>query len=87
MSMESEIQVSKEDKNAAGDVLRVCEGVVKVNKCEGGCMSRQKPSINSPSGFFMVSEGGGYFNTSVFSMTMRESYEFRRHVSNDDYQN
>lgn len=54
-SIETEIQVSKEEKvTSTGQLVRVCEGVVRVAKCEGVCTSRLRPWINSPSGFLKV---------------------------------
>ena len=54
-SIETEIQVSKEEKvTSTGQLVRVCEGLVRVAKCEGVCSSRLRPWINSPSGFLKV---------------------------------
>src|SRR5699024_4541883 len=53
-SMEAEIQVSKDEKDVNGEVIRGGEGVIKVTKCEGVCLSRLRPWINSPSGFVKV---------------------------------
>ena len=55
-TIETTMQVSKEDKSSTGDLLRVCEGIIVVNKCEGACLSNLRPSINTITGLFKVSE-------------------------------
>lgn len=40
--------------SAEGTLLGVCEGKVVLNKCEGGCVSTLRPSINTITGLFKV---------------------------------
>ncbi|RWS16401.1 mucin-5B-like protein, partial [Dinothrombium tinctorium] len=46
-----EIRVTKEEMDENGNAVRVCEGDVVVNKCEGLCSSKIHPSVAKPSGF------------------------------------
>ncbi|XP_050702834.1 partner of bursicon-like [Eriocheir sinensis] len=50
-TLPSTIHVAKEEYDESGRVLRVCEEDVAVNKCEGACVSKVQPSVNTPSGF------------------------------------
>lgn len=50
------IHVTKEELDETGAVVRICEGDIQVNKCEGTCTSQLKPSVASHSGFHKVSD-------------------------------
>lgn len=43
-----------EEYDEAGRVERTCEEDLAVNKCEGACVSKVQPSVNTPSGFLKV---------------------------------
>ncbi|XP_013784798.2 partner of bursicon-like [Limulus polyphemus] len=47
----SQIHISEEEQDEAGNMLRVCGGTVAVAKCEGTCVSLLQPSARNPSGF------------------------------------
>ncbi|KAJ6223979.1 hypothetical protein RDWZM_002524 [Blomia tropicalis] len=49
-TVKNSIHVSKEDRSSTGETLRVCEGVIQVNKCEGVCLSNLRPSVNTATG-------------------------------------
>ena len=53
-SLPSEIHVTKEEADETGNVVRVCEGTIRVAKCEGTCLSELRPSVHSPTGFAKV---------------------------------
>ncbi len=53
-TLPSKIRVTKEEHDQAGNVIRVCEGSIIVNKCEGTCLSHLRPSITTPTGFLKV---------------------------------
>jgi hypothetical protein len=53
-TLPSKIRVTKEEHDQAGNVIRVCEGSIIVNKCEGTCLSNLRPSITTPTGFLKV---------------------------------
>ena len=49
------IRITKEEYDPVNQALmRVCEGEIRVNKCEGKCQSSLQPSFNSPTGFLKV---------------------------------
>ncbi|CAG2170011.1 unnamed protein product, partial [Oppiella nova] len=50
-TLPSRIKVTKEEHDQLGNVIRVCEGNIVVNKCEGTCLSHLKPSITTATGF------------------------------------
>nr|ABX55996.1 bursicon beta [Carcinus maenas] len=50
-TLPSTIHISKEEYDDTGRLVRVCEEDVAVNKCEGACVSKVQPSVNTPSGF------------------------------------
>nr|QBX89031.1 bursicon-B [Nephrops norvegicus] len=50
-TLPSTIHVAKEEFDEAGRVERTCEEDLAVNKCEGACVSKVQPSVNTPSGF------------------------------------
>ncbi|XP_068202913.1 LOW QUALITY PROTEIN: partner of bursicon [Palaemon carinicauda] len=50
-TLPSTVHVSKEEYDEAGRLLRTCEEDLAVNKCEGACLSKVQPSVNTPSGF------------------------------------
>ncbi|XP_069179667.1 partner of bursicon [Procambarus clarkii] len=50
-TLPSTIHVAKEEFDEAGRVVRTCEEDLAVNKCEGECISKVQPSVNTPSGF------------------------------------
>lgn len=54
-ALPSEIHVTKEETDESGNVVRVCEGTIRVTKCEGTCLSELRPSVHSPTGFAKVS--------------------------------
>jgi hypothetical protein len=54
-SLPSEIHVTKEETDESGNVVRVCEGTIRVAKCEGVCLSELRPSVHSTTGFAKVS--------------------------------
>lgn len=53
-SLPSEIHVTKEETDDSGNVVRVCEGTIRVAKCEGTCLSELRPSVHSQTGFAKV---------------------------------
>lgn len=53
-ALPSEIHVTKEEADESGNVVRVCEGTIRVAKCEGTCLSELRPSVHSPTGFAKV---------------------------------
>ena len=53
-TVKNSIHVSKEDRSSTGETLRVCEGVIQVNKCEGVCLSNLRPSVNTATGLVKV---------------------------------
>nr|AYP74772.1 bursicon-beta [Eriocheir sinensis] len=50
-TLPSTIHISKEEYDDAGRLIRNCEEDLAVNKCEGSCLSKVQPSVNTPSGF------------------------------------
>lgn len=49
------IRITKEEYDPVNQALiRVCEGEIRVNKCDGRCQSSLQPSFNSPTGFLKV---------------------------------
>ncbi|XP_037791144.1 partner of bursicon-like [Penaeus monodon] len=50
-TLPSTIHVAKEEFDDAGRLVRTCEEDLAVNKCEGACVSKVQPSVNTPSGF------------------------------------
>ncbi|KAK3891564.1 hypothetical protein Pcinc_004542, partial [Petrolisthes cinctipes] len=50
-ALPSTIHVAKEEHDEVGRAVRTCEEDVAVNKCEGACVSKVQPSVNTPSGF------------------------------------
>lgn len=50
-TLPSTIHISKEEYDDAGRLVRTCEEDLAVNKCEGACLSKVQPSVNTPSGF------------------------------------
>lgn len=51
------IRITKEEYDPVNQALmRVCEGEIRVNKCEGKCQSSLQPSFNSPTGFLKVNQ-------------------------------
>ncbi|XP_035227654.1 partner of bursicon-like [Stegodyphus dumicola] len=50
-TMPSTIQVTKEEYDELGNVVRACEGTIAVTKCEGTCTSQIQPSVVTPTGF------------------------------------
>lgn len=53
-TLPTSIHVTKEEHDQSGNVIRSCEGMVVVNKCEGTCMSQLRPSVTTPTGFHKV---------------------------------
>ena len=53
-TLPSKIKVTKEEHDHLGNVIRVCEGNIIVNKCEGTCLSQLKPSVTTATGFLKV---------------------------------
>ena len=53
-TLPSKIKVTKEEHDHLGNVIRVCEGSIVVNKCEGTCLSQLKPSVTTATGFLKV---------------------------------
>lgn len=53
-TLPSSIHVTKEEHDQAGNVIRICEGTIIVNKCEGTCVSQLQPSVTKPTGFLKV---------------------------------
>ena len=53
-ALPTEIHVTKEETDESGNVVRVCEGTIRVAKCEGTCHSELRPSVHSPTGFAKV---------------------------------
>ncbi|XP_063592472.1 partner of bursicon-like [Penaeus indicus] len=53
-TLPSTIHVAKEEFDDAGRLVRTCEEDLAVNKCEGACVSKVQPSVNTPSGFLKV---------------------------------
>lgn len=53
-SLPSEIHVTKEETDESGNVVRLCEGTIRVAKCEGTCLSELRPSVHSTTGFAKV---------------------------------
>ncbi|XP_064086037.1 uncharacterized protein LOC135201081 [Macrobrachium nipponense] len=49
-TLPSTVHVSKEEYDEAGRLLRTCEEDLAVNKCEGACLSKVQPSVNTPVG-------------------------------------
>ena len=43
-----------EELDANGRPVKMCEEDIAVNKCEGNCVSKVQPSVNTPSGFLKV---------------------------------
>lgn len=54
-TLPSTIQVTKEEYDDLGNVVRSCEGTIGVTKCEGSCNSQIQPSVVTPTGFLKVS--------------------------------
>lgn len=54
-TLPSTIQVTKEEYDDLGNVVRSCEGTIGVTKCEGTCTSQIQPSVVTPTGFLKVS--------------------------------
>ncbi|XP_055931020.1 partner of bursicon-like [Argiope bruennichi] len=50
-TLPSTIQVTKEEYDDLGNVVRSCEGTIGVTKCEGTCTSQIQPSVVTPTGF------------------------------------
>ncbi|KAK7068415.1 hypothetical protein SK128_004036, partial [Halocaridina rubra] len=50
-TLPSTIHITKEEYDEAGRLVRNCEEDLAVNKCEGACLSKVQPSVNTPSGF------------------------------------
>nr|XP_053637711.1 partner of bursicon-like [Cherax quadricarinatus] len=50
-TLPSTIHIAKDEFDDAGRVTRTCEEDLAVNKCEGECISKVQPSVNTPSGF------------------------------------
>ncbi|XP_042891377.1 partner of bursicon-like [Penaeus japonicus] len=50
-TLPSTIHVAKEEFDDSGRLVRTCEEDLAVNKCEGACVSKVQPSVNTPSGF------------------------------------
>lgn len=46
--------VKEEYEQNTKNLIRICEGLVKIKKCEGKCSSSLQPSFNSPNGFQKV---------------------------------
>lgn len=46
--------VKEEYEENTKNLIRICEGQVKIKKCEGKCNSYLQPSFNSPNGFQKV---------------------------------
>ena len=56
-SLNSIAKVVKEQyEQNTKNLIRICEGQVKIKKCEGKCSSYLQPSFNSPNGFQKVSD-------------------------------
>lgn len=53
-TLPTKIKVTKEEHDQLGNVIRVCEGSIMVNKCEGTCLSQLKPSVTTATGFLKV---------------------------------
>ena len=53
-TLPTKIKVTKEEHDHLGNVIRVCEGSIMVNKCEGTCLSQLKPSVTTATGFLKV---------------------------------
>jgi len=50
-TLPSTIHIVKEEFDDSGQVSKNCEEDIAVNKCEGACLSKVQPSVNTPSGF------------------------------------
>ncbi|XP_023244241.1 partner of bursicon-like [Centruroides sculpturatus] len=50
-TLPSSIHVTKEEYDETGNLVRNCEGMIGVSKCEGICSSQVQPSVISPGGF------------------------------------
>ena len=48
------VDVTTEVLDEHGRVIKKCEEDIAVNKCEGNCVSKVQPSVNTPSGFLKV---------------------------------
>ena len=46
--------VKEEYEENTKNLIRICEGLVKIKKCEGRCNSSLQPSFNSANGFQKV---------------------------------
>lgn len=56
---QSSIVLTREETDlATGRAIRTCQGLIRVNKCDGSCGSIVKPSINSEQGLKKVSLRG-----------------------------
>ena len=53
-TMETMIEMSKDEIGSNGELIRRCHGQALVSKCEGACVSNLRPSIQTPTGLLKV---------------------------------
>ncbi|KAH9516109.1 hypothetical protein DERF_006871 [Dermatophagoides farinae] len=49
-TMETLVEMSKDELGTNGELIRRCHGQALVSKCEGACISNLRPSIQTPTG-------------------------------------
>lgn len=53
-TLETSIEIEQNELSSNGQLIRRCFGQAIVSKCEGGCVSNLRPSINTASGLLKV---------------------------------
>lgn len=53
-TMETLVEMSKDELGTNGELIRRCHGQALVSKCEGACISNLRPSIQTPTGLLKV---------------------------------